>query len=872
MATGAADHTELGSGSTVAAKIGRPNDALMGLDERSRAALVAVLRHDLRWRWKRMLGVALLLGVSGGLVAGLAIGAHRTSTAYERFLDQQRAYDVGALENLGNCESGAEDCNLDHFASLSQLATVGRITVFQAEVLTADGKDVGETLPRLLIVRPETGVGTDVNRTKVLSGRMPKGSREVMVGVEVADRLDIHVGDILQFRFLVTNPDDPDPFVGSHTLADPVSMSVAGIGVSPGEIAPPSGQFVAMIQLARDFATELDLVTIRGALAILQPDASFEDLVAEMTARRLIVDASTVVPDQAEAIQREVRTQAASLALMALLGGAASFAVLGQLLARHLRAAAKDHRTLSDIGFGRRELLTLGAWRGLAIAVTATAVASVVAVCVSPWMPIGVAAVAEPQPGLQFTPLRVLLGALVTGLLVLLAAIVPVWRQAGRLRQPSPPRHPHAIIGRVAPSPVLATGARFAFERGSGPHAVPLGSSLLAAAFGVMALAAAVVFASGLDHLLATPRLSGWNWDITIEYPQVPSDSDGDDFSSELLDVNSDELKAVLDANSDIESYAFGTTRQPFPNYSLRLGDEAVPVVQLFVPMISIVGYEIGPTVIDGRAPSGPDEILLGPESLDDLDVEIGDTIKVWGRAYATEDTDERDVVIDMTIVGSGVIPISEESSSRIGRGASMTYDGLRRLREEPFDSPGYYDTVFLNLRNGATAENVQRAVFAALGVPADGQKHFTTWDQPRELLALESLRTGPRGVAAMMAVLAVASVAHLLLSTVRMRRSDIAILKCIGMSPGQVRRAVSWQASITALAVLATGLPVGILAGRFAWLAFAEDFGAAPEAAVPFALFASVVVSALVLVNLAAVWPARRAAQQAPATVLKTV
>lgn len=827
-------------------------------------ALGVLLRGELRSRWQRMLVVALLLGAAGGLATGVAIGAQRTSTAYTRFLDRQIAFEVAAVETLDNCAfselldpTAAMDCDLDHLIALEQLATIGRFTAFDVEVLTADGRSVSDSFPvrpGLTIVRPEEGFGTEINRSKILDGRMPSRSDEVLISVEVADRLGLEVGDVLQFRFVVRDPADPDPVFGSSFPGEPQNMRVTGIGVAPGEIAPPSGSFNAVIQLARNFESELDLVSRRGVLATLAPGVSTDELLAEMTERQLFADLAGA--NQAESIQREIRPQAAALALIALLGGLASFAVLGQLLARHLRNAARSHRTLSDIGFARRDLIVVGASRVLGIAIPAALIAGGVALCFSPLMPIGVARVAEPDPGIQFTAVGIVVGVLATGLLVILAGAAPVLRQASHLRETPRIRPPHNLVRRFAPSPVGTTGMRFAFERGSGGNAAPIGSSVIASAFGVMALVAALVFTSGLDHLLGTPRLSGWNWDVTLSYPTVEGEGDAGDADSAVV-------AELLASDPDVESFAFGTmTQRIFPNYPLRLGDG-----QIFLDMISIAGQDVSPTVIDGRAPTASDEILVGPATAEDLDAEIGDTVKVWGRTF-TED--QRDVVLDMTLVGIGVIPIVDESTSRVGEGAALIYDGLRRLREEPLDSPGYYDTVFLNLRDGVSGETVEGNLLAALGLPPSDQTELTTWDQPKALLTLGSLREAPLGVAAMMALLALASVVHLLLSTIRLRRNDIAVLKCIGMRPAQVRHAVAWQVSVTALVVLAIGVPVGIIVGRSAWLAFATDFGVEPEATTPVAQLALIALVALVVVNLVAAWPARRAANLAPATALK--
>ena len=49
-------------------------------------ALRLTLRAELRRRWRPMLGLALLLGVIGGVVLTAAAGARRTDTAYPRLL------------------------------------------------------------------------------------------------------------------------------------------------------------------------------------------------------------------------------------------------------------------------------------------------------------------------------------------------------------------------------------------------------------------------------------------------------------------------------------------------------------------------------------------------------------------------------------------------------------------------------------------------------------------------------------------------------------------------------------------------------------------------------------------------------------------
>ena len=68
-------------------------------------------------------------------------------------------------------------------------------------------------------------------------------------------------------------------------------------------------------------------------------------------------------------------------------------------------------------------------------------------------------------------------------------------------------------------------------------------------------------------------------------------------------------------------------------------------------------------------------EILLGPRTLADLGLHVGDRIDVYGQA-GTWERPGKETSARMTIVGVGLEPMTET----LGRGATLTLDGLRRL------------------------------------------------------------------------------------------------------------------------------------------------------------------------------------------------
>ena len=80
----------------------------------------------------------------------------------------------------------------------------------------------------------------------------------------------------------------------------------------------------------------------------------------------------------------------------------------------------------------------------------------------------------------------------------------------------------------------------------------------------------------------------------------------------------------------------------------------------------------------------------------------------------------------------------------------------------------------------------------------------------------------------------------------------------------------MAWQATAIAGAALIVGLPVGLAAGRWAWLLFAGQAAIVPPPVVsPLTLLALPAV--LLLANAIAALPARTAARTQPAIVLRT-
>ena len=142
---------------------------------------------------------------------------------------------------------------------------------------------------------------------------------------------------------------------------------------------------------------------------------------------------------------------------------------------------------------------------------------------------------------------------------------------------------------------------------------------------------------------------------------------------------------------------------------------------------------------------------------------------------------------------------------------------------------------------------------------------------RPGDIRNYAAIRDTPLVLGAVLALLAVGTLAHVLLTGLHRRRRDLAVLKTLGLVRSQLLRVAAWQATALAAAALVIGLPLGVLAGRWAWAVFAGSAGVSGVADVPATLVLLAVPATLALANLIAAGPGWNAARGRPASVLRT-
>jgi predicted lysophospholipase L1 biosynthesis ABC-type transport system permease subunit len=137
--------------------------------------------------------------------------------------------------------------------------------------------------------------------------------------------------------------------------------------------------------------------------------------------------------------------------------------------------------------------------------------------------------------------------------------------------------------------------------------------------------------------------------------------------------------------------------------------------------------------------------------------------------------------------------------------------------------------------------------------------------------LNLQRVQDLPPQLADLLLLLALATVAHSVVTSVRERRRDIAMLKTLGFVRRQALSVVTAQATTFMTVALVLGIPLGYALGKWSWIALASRIGIVPAPATDAVALALYAAGVLVAANLVAVFPGRAAARSRVSVVLRT-
>ena len=393
-----------------------------------------------------------------------------------------------------------------------------------------------------------------------------------------------------------------------------------------------------------------------------------------------------------------------------------------------------------------------------------------------------------------------------------------------------------ATSGLGAPA---AVGIGFAVDPGVGRSSVPVRSAILGVSLALVVLIATLVFGWSLHTLISRPALYGWNWNDELLAGGGSSD------------IPQRQVAQLLNHAPDVGAWSgvyFDT---------LDLDNVQVPVLG------AVPGAPVAPPILSGHAFDAPDQVVLGALTLSQLHKHIGDTVLLNSGGTART---------RLQIVGTAAMPAigSNGTHLEMGTGAVLSSALLPSIARNPLNAPVTGpNAIFVRLRRGASA-GALREIANEMSNTSDGGINVVAVQRPAEIINYRSLGLTPALLGGALAVGATVAFGLTLISSVRRRRHEMALLKTLGFTRRQLAAVVAWQSSVAVAIGVVLGVPVGIVFGRWLWDLFAHNIDVVPSPTVPAFAIALVALGALVLANVVAAIPGRIAARTKTATLLR--
>ena len=781
-------------------------------------------RAELRARWRSWVVLGLLAGATAGIVAAGIAGARRTDSSLPRYIAVAGSIDAAVLANDPTFDAKQR-------AAVAALPEVRQTFPFEVAVLANVMKPRG--LDGTLF--PLTAATARLSEPVIVEGRHtnPKNPNEAVIDQNIARQFKLGIGSTIVIHQFVpaTIPSDAPPGLvppGAKTFQE--QLRVVGItkatssdkSWSPSsglwakhgkEVVGLTNMFVRLRHGQADFLRfQRDVQRLVGHPVNV---ASANDLLGLRKIRNIM------------GVERDGLLL---FALAALLGGGV---LVGQALVRAVTASGADAETWRAMGADRPIAVQGMVLPSLLTAAVAAVTAIAVGIALSPRFPIGVARRYELDVGIHADALVLGLAVLVLVLVTIAIAVAAAWWRVtrGEATRPATSRAARWATNAGFP-PAMVIGSRLAVEPGRGRRAVPVRSALIGAVVGVLGVVGCFTFRAGIADAASNPKRSGVVWNYEVASGAAPI--------------------AVHDRA--------GMAGDPAVGSALRaLWSRAVPINGVATPTFGIatVRGRLPLVVLSGHAPRNASELALAPSTQRSLQLHVGDTVRV-GKAPGRT----------VHVVGTAFLP----SSSHTGYDESgwMTLAGLRAavgpdaFAKRPDD---FEDYLLLRWRPGANVAAAERRISKVAAAHGYFSQRATL---PTSVVDLGHLGSVPLVLAVFFALLAAATVAHALVTTVRRRRFDLAVLRSMGFTRRQSRFAIAWQATLLAAIGLLVGVPLGLVMGRVVWRWVADLYPVAYVTPVAVVAVLVVVPVALLVAQALAAGPAHAATRIRPAQTLR--
>jgi predicted lysophospholipase L1 biosynthesis ABC-type transport system permease subunit len=322
---------------------------------------------------------------------------------------------------------------------------------------------------------------------------------------------------------------------------------------------------------------------------------------------------------------------------------------------------------------------------------------------------------------------------------------------------------------------------------------------------------------------LATPRLYGWTSAAELH----------------TLDLPAAPFAAGLAQNPKVTAVADGTYTD------LSIAGHTVQAVAL-----DDIRKTVRPDLLAGRPLHNDHEIILGNRTLHDAGAHVGGFVTVSAGPRV-----ER-----MRVVGRAVFAEGGDAAGHVDQGAQITYRALHSF------APGLPATII----RFTLARSAQQPRVLARIRNAAAPLQILLPVPPTTITSFGRTGNLPSIVAAIMGLVAAATMAHAMVTSVRRRRREFAVLETLGFVRRQRSAIVAATATTYACAAVLIGIPFGLVAGRWAWSEVASVLGVLDRPTVDVLTVVLVAAGLVMLANLIALVPAAMARRTNAAVTLR--
>ncbi len=422
-------------------------------------AVALWVRSTLRRHVAVTLALAMLAGVSAGIVGFALQAARRSEGSLARYEARNLPYDVGVV----GCAPGVDPTSdtVDFQVVLEKCLSLEAIRQFRTDVVSkVPGVEaqsiqgvrvIGILDPtarngwgRLILayVSSEADPGGVLAPPLIVQGRRfdENDPDEVVLGETAAARAGIHLGDVITIGSW--SPEELDLAIDGRVPPSTPTFTSRVVGIvrtladvqatSEGDLRGTSLPDALFAGRAWTAAHGADLPGYGDSNAVRLASGpsgigAFKAGLQRNASGRFFEAEPYTNPDELRALQRVIETERQALLVFAVIAALAGVVLVGLTVGRQLRRELADSQSLTALGMSSRDLAIGGVVRVAVTAVIAVVVAVLVVLTASPFAPIGIARPLEYSHPIRLDRSVLTVVPLVTiCFLLMIGAVVPL--------------------------------------------------------------------------------------------------------------------------------------------------------------------------------------------------------------------------------------------------------------------------------------------------------------------------------------------------------------------------------------------------------------------------------------------------------------